>query len=151
MYMIYIYIYIERERDTHTHTHTHTHTYAVLCLVSQSCLTLCDPMDCSPPGSSVPGDSPGQNTGVGYHALLQGILGSNPDLPHCRQILYHLSHQGSPRILVWAAYSFSRGSSQSRYWTRVSCIAGGFFIIWATREVHIYVHTHTHTHTHIHI
>ena len=31
-------------------------------------------MDCSPPGSSVPGDSPGKNTGVGYHALLQGIF-----------------------------------------------------------------------------
>ena len=36
----------------------------------QSCLTLCDPMDCSPPGSSVHEDSPGKNTGVGYHALL---------------------------------------------------------------------------------
>ena len=49
-------------------------------------------------------DSPGQNTGVGCHSLLQGIFpiqGSNPGLPHCRQILYHLSHQGSPRILGW--------------------------------------------------
>ena len=35
-----------------------------MCLVAQSCLTLCDPMDCSPPGSSVHGDSPGKNTGV---------------------------------------------------------------------------------------
>ena len=40
--------------------------------------------------------------------------GSNPGLPHCRQILYHLSHQGSPRILGWVAYPFSRGSSQPR-------------------------------------
>ena len=49
--------------------------------------------------SSVLGDSPGKNTGVGCHALLQGIFPtqeSNPGLPHCRQILYHLSHQGSP-------------------------------------------------------
>ena len=72
------------------------------------------------PGSSVHGDSPGKNTGVGYHALLQGIFpteGSNPGFPHCRQILYHLSHQGSPRILEWVAYSFSRGSSWSRNWT----------------------------------
>ena len=45
----------------------------VLCLVAQSCLTLCHPMDCSPPGSSVHGDSPGENTGVSCHALLQGI------------------------------------------------------------------------------
>ena len=40
----------------------------------QSCWALCDPMDCSPPGSSVHGDSPGKNTGVGCHALLQGIF-----------------------------------------------------------------------------
>ena len=46
----------------------------VLCLVAQSCLTLCDPMDCSLPGSSVHGDSPGKNTGVGYQFLLQGIF-----------------------------------------------------------------------------
>ena len=77
------------------------------------CPTLCDPLDCSPPGSSVHGDSPGKNTGVGCHALLQGIFptqGSNPGLPHCRWILYRLSHQGSPRILEWIAYPFSRGS-----------------------------------------
>ena len=56
-------------------------------------------MDCSPPGSSVHGDSPGQNTGVGYHALLQGIFptqGWNPGLLHCRLILYGLRHWGSP-------------------------------------------------------
>ena len=39
-----------------------------------SCLILCDPMDCSPPGSSVHGDSPSKNTGAGCHALLQGIF-----------------------------------------------------------------------------
>ena len=58
-------------------------------------------MDCSLPGSSVHGDSPGKNTGVGCHALLQRIFltqGSNPGLLHWRQILYHLSHQGSPII-----------------------------------------------------
>ena len=74
---------------------------AMLCLVAQSCLTLCDSMDCTPPGSSNHGDSPGKNTGVGCYALLQGIFptqGSNLGLPHCRWILYHLSHQGSPLI-----------------------------------------------------
>jgi hypothetical protein len=73
--------------------------YAVLCLVPQLCPTLCDPMDCSLPGSSVHEDSPGKNTGVGCHALLQGIFpiqGLNLGLPHCRWILYSLSHQGSP-------------------------------------------------------
>jgi len=55
-------------------------------------------MDCSPPGLSVHGDSPGKNIGKGCHALLQGIFptqGPNPGLPHCRQILYQLSYQGS--------------------------------------------------------
>ena len=73
---------------------------SALCLVIQSCLTLYDPTDCSPPGSSVHGDSPSQNTGVGCHALLQGIFptqGLNPGLPHYRWILYHLSHTGKPK------------------------------------------------------
>ena len=68
---------------------------AVAGLVSQSCPILCVPMDCSPPGSSVHGPSPGKNTGVG---------------------------------------ASSRGSSQARDETQVSCIAGRFFTIWATRE-----------------
>ena len=54
-------------------------------------------MDCSPPCSSIHGDSPGKNIGVGCHAFLQGICptqGLNPDFLHCRQS--HLSHQGSP-------------------------------------------------------
>ena len=69
----------------------------MLCLFAQLCLTLCDPMDCSPPVSSV-------------HGILQA------------------------RILEWVAFHFSRASSQPRDWTQVSCIAGGFFTIRATRE-----------------
>ena len=72
---------------------------ASVSLLPQSCLTLCDLMDCTPPGSSVHEVSPGKNTGVGCHAVLQGIFpiqGSNPHLLHCRWILYQLSHQGSP-------------------------------------------------------
>ena len=79
---------------------------AVPSLVAQLCPTLGDPMDCSLPGSSVHGDSPGKNPGVGCHALLQGIFptqGSKLGLLHYRQILYRLSHQGSPRILQWVA------------------------------------------------
>ena len=63
----------------------------VLCLVTQSCPTLCDLMECSLPGSSVHGDSPSKNTGMGCHFLLQGL---NPGLMHSRQSLYCLSHQG---------------------------------------------------------
>ena len=82
-------------------------------------------------------NSPGQNTGVGSLSLLQGIFpnqGSNPGLPHCRQIHYQLNHQGSPRILEWVAYHFSSGSSRPRNRNGVSCIAGGFFTNWAIRE-----------------
>ena len=82
-------------------------------------------------------NSLGQNTGVGSLSLSQGIFptsGSNPGLPHCRQILYQLSHRGSPRILEWVAYPFSMGSSWPRNWTRVSCIAGRFLTNWAMRE-----------------
>ena len=91
--------------------------------VIQPCPPLCDSMN-----------FPGQNTGVGSLSLLQGIFlgqgsnpgfpaqGLNPGLPHCRQILYQLSHQGSPRILDWVAYPFSRGSSWPRDPTGVFCI-----------------------------
>ena len=67
-----------------------------------------------PHGLYSPWNFLGQNTGVGSLSLLQGIVptqGSNPGLPHCRQILYQLSHKGSPRILERVAYPFSRGSS----------------------------------------
>ena len=65
-------------------------------------LTLCDSMDHSPPGSSVHGILC-SNTGVGCHCLLQGIFltqGLTLSLPHCRQIVYHLSHPGSPIYLL---------------------------------------------------
>ena len=84
-----------------------------------------------------PWSSPGQNTGVSSLSLLQGIFPTqelNPGLLHCRRILYRLSHKGSPRILEWEAYPFSSESSQPRNWTRVSCVAGGFFTNWAIRE-----------------
>ena len=103
------------------------------CLVTQSCPTLCDPMDCSPLGSSVYEDSPGKNTGVGLPCPPPEDF-SKRCLPHCRWILYCLSHQGSPRIPEWVAYPFSRGSSQHRNRTLVSCIAGGSFTNWAIRE-----------------
>ena len=61
-------------------------------------------------------------------------VGSNPGLPHCRWILYQLSHQGRPRILEWVAYPFSSRSSWPMSQTGVSCIAGMFFTRWATRE-----------------
>ena len=94
-------------------------------------------------GHSVVSDSETPRTDYTVHEILQARLlewvafpfsreifptqGSNPGLPHCGQILYQLSHQGSPRILEWVAYPFSRRSSCPRNQTRVSCIAGRFF------------------------
>ena len=88
--------------------------------VAQSCPTTCNSMDCT------------------VHRILQARIlewvaflfsrgssqaqGSNSGFPHCRQILYQLSHKGSPRILEWVAYPFSSGSSWPRNWTGVSCI-----------------------------
>ena len=73
------------------------HMLFFLCLVAQSCPTLWNPMDCSLPGLLCPRDSPAKNTDVGCHALqvIFPIQGSNPGLPHRRQTLYRLSHQGS--------------------------------------------------------
>ena len=111
--------------------------------VAQSCLTLCNSMDCSL------WNSPGQNTGMGSLSFLQGIFPtqrSNSGLVHYRWILYQLSHKGSPRILEWVAYPFSSRSSRPRSQTGVSCIAGRFnskkqcrciafdLTSWATRE-----------------
>ena len=91
-----------------------------------------------PHGLYSPWNSPGQNTGVGRLSLLWRIFPtqrSNPGFLHCRRILYQLSHQRSPRILEWVA--FSSGSSWPRNWIGVSCIAGRFLTNWATREASV--------------
>ena len=93
-----------------------------------------------PHGLYKPWNSPGQNTGVGILSLLQKIFptqGSSPGLPHCRRILYQLSHKGSPRMLEWVAYLFTSGSSQPRNRSGVSCVAGRFFTNWAIREAQL--------------
>ena len=79
---------------------------------SESCSVVPDSL--RPHGLYSPWNSPGQNTGAGSLSLLQGIFPTqvlNPDLPHCRQILYQLSHKERPRILERVTYSFSRRSS----------------------------------------
>ena len=86
----------------------------------------------------------GQNTGVGSLSLATGDLpnpGIEPRSPALQnlvlQILYQLSHKGSPRTLEQVAYPFSSRSSRPRNWTRISCIADGFFTNWAVREAQI--------------
>ena len=78
-----------------------------------------------------PGNPPGQDTGVGCHALLQGIFptqGLNPGLPHCRQILYFLSYPGSPvegqisfQIRAFVFFRKVRRSGTARLHGRSSC------------------------------
>ena len=97
---------------------TSTSLVSIYCvLVTQSCL-FAIPWTIQLASLLCPRDSPAKNTGVGCHALLQGIFPtqrSNLGLPHCRWILYFtlfysyfiLSHQGSPRILRWVTYPFT--------------------------------------------
>ena len=95
-----------------------------------------------PHGLYSPWNSPGQNTGEGSCSLLQAIFptqGLNTCLSHCRQILYQLSQQGSPRIPEWLAYPFSSVSSQGRNPNGVFYISGGFFTNQAIREAQYFI------------
>ena len=86
----------------------------VLCLVTQSCKTLCDPMDCSLPIFSAHGDSPGKITGVGCHALFQGILPTqepNWGLLHYRWIPYQLSYRQAPAVQETKIWFPDQGSN----------------------------------------
>ena len=72
------------------------------CLVIHSCPTLCDPMDCSPPGPSVHWNSPGKNTGVGCHALPPGDppdLGIKPWSPAMAGGFFMTKAPGKPRVI----------------------------------------------------
>ena len=88
---------------------------------SESCSVMSDSL--WPHGLYRPWNSPDQNTGVGHCSLLQGIFpaqGSNPGLPHCRQILSQLSHKGSPFICyhsVTRQAPLSVGFSRQEYWS----------------------------------
>ena len=106
----------------------------------QSCLTLCNAMDCSPPDCSIHGIL--QDSGEYWSGLPCSPPGDfpNPEIelrsPTLQANFLSSEPPGKPRILEWVAYPFSRGSSPPRNWAGVSCIAGGFFISWATREAH---------------
>ena len=126
-----------RESDT-TECLTTSVIYLSICpssgdmvLVTQSCLTPCDHIAYSPLGSSDPWTSPGKNTGVGSHFLLQGIFPtqrSNPHLPSGRQILFCLSHQGSLFIIYYQL---------SVYLSTVERV--GDFIFWAPKSLQIMI------------
>ena len=120
-------------------TYFQNSTFIMCAVHSQWCLTLCDPIGCSPC------NSPGQNTGGGRLSLLQGIFatqGSNPGFPHCRQILYHLSYQGAHSLEKYLFKFLANlkigvfGVFATRF-----CefpIFFGFFTSWTTRETQEY-------------
>ena len=87
-------------------------------LVAPSYPTLCDPVDCNPPGSSVHRILHARILKWVSHSLLQGIFltqGLNTGLPHGRQILYHLSHEGSPKYRKVKETGFIKFSPESIY------------------------------------
>ena len=108
----------------------------------QLCPTLFDPMDCSPPGSSLHGIL--QETILEWVAMpsSKGTSQSRDRTCVSRSSCVTgatrepLSYQGSPRIPEWVVIPFSRESSWPRYWIWVSHIVDRFFTIWATREIH---------------
>ena len=108
---------VSKESDTVEQLHNNMLLLTIVTMWSEvKWKSLCHVQLFATPWTS-PWNSPGQNTGVGSFSLLQGIFPTqrlNPGLPHCRQILYQLSDQGSPRKLEWVAYPFSRGSSRPR-------------------------------------
>ena len=82
---------------------SHQYPPYLLCLPTQLCPTLCDPMDCSPEGSSVHGILQARILEWVAISFSRGIFptqGLNPGLPHCSQMLYGLSHKGSPQIVL---------------------------------------------------
>ena len=90
--------------------------------------TLCDPRDCSAPGFSVHGDSPGRNTAVGCGAFLQGIFPtqeSNQGFLLCGRILYHRSYQGSPNnACFYTKLSLVKADSSELHKDSVNCSKG---------------------------
>ena len=78
----------ERERDHDKQGRLKWHLACVCVKSLQSCLTLCDPMDCSPPGSSIHGDSLSKNTGAGCHFFFQGIFPTQGSNLHLLRLLH---------------------------------------------------------------
>ena len=92
--------------------------------VAQLCLPLCDPMDCSPPGSSI-------------HGIFQARLLEWVAIAFSAWTIYIVPGIPQARILEWVAFPSSRGSSQPTDQTQVPCIAGGFLTSWAIREAYL--------------
>ena len=101
-------------------------------LVTQSCLILCDPRDCSPPGSLVHGIFQARILEWVSLPFSKGVfptLISNPGLLHCLQILYHLSHQGSPTMFLKTLANSQRGRTIKKF-LDINEVSFGNQLIW---------------------
>ena len=114
-----------KESDMTERLNTHTnYLYRGTCVLMRfSPVWLCNPIDCSPPGSSVHGILPGR------------MWRESESRSVCDPMDYTVHGILQARIPEWVASAFSRGSSQPRDWTQVSHTAGGFFTCWTTREL----------------
>ena len=118
---------LEETSETSNSTHSLKSTKV---LVAQSCPTLCEPMDCSLPGSSVHGIFQARILEWIAISFSRGIFptqGLNRGLPHCRQILYHLSHQGSPIHLKHREAETQNGSRDKSSNLRLYTLSIVFF------------------------
>ena len=111
------------------------------CMLSHLlCPTLCNLVDCSLPRLLCPWDSPGHNTGMDCHSLLQGIFstqGLNSDLLHCSQIFYYLSHQGSHSIEVPSHHICYYMTSVARYHhRRANCMLDSSVELKTETKIH---------------
>ena len=119
-------------------------------------------MDCSPPGSSVHGDFPGKNTGMGCYILFKRFFptqASNPGLLHCRLILYHMYHlvaqwEEQETLILFLGWEDSPGIGNPKP-LQCPCLENSMaresligYSPRGSKESNMTEHTHTHTHTH---
>ena len=135
---IYIFIYVSCSVCIFICMYIYMYIYSVVKIsVTQSCPTLCNTMDYSPPGSSVHGILQARIlewVAILFSRKCSQLRESNLDLQHCMQILHHLSHQGRSKNTGVGRHSLSKRSSWPRGQTQDFSIAGRFFTIWTTRE-----------------
>ena len=142
MFSDLFFLLLRRENSSTGFWMTNVYVPCELCLVTQSCPTLCDPMDCIPPLSEdrllCPWGFPRQEYWLEQVAKLSSRGSSQPR--DCTQVSriqtdsLPFDPREKPWILEWVAYPFSRRSSQPRSHTGVSCTTCGLFTSWATRE-----------------
>jgi len=132
---LFIFFFLPSEHLMSKITNTLPTTQWFMCAKSlQSSPTRWDPMDCSLPGSSVHGDSPGKNTRVGCHFLLQGIFSTQVSCIG-RRVLYHKHHW----FIIWAKIFILLYSLLIAYMKHLTMFLDAEEIFWAFSEPWIFL------------